>query len=356
MKNEKLYDGITDIREEIIEKAERYEFQKELPKGLQKESEKSEGVKEDRKSSERQNRNVWVKWGTLAACLLLVVGGALSVAAKNGKLFGTAKQEESAGGKITLTEDGVTIPKREVTLGEASGEAYSMISCFVYEDRCYIYYDHVKDALELIGEYVGTSNGLINEWTEKDGYVNFAGTIKGDFYTVKGYDPSFMLCMRDEVAGADIVTLYICDSGFTLKYGADLYEDRLHLSENYEAVRFESRDSWFYSKGEVYQFNEKNDTVAAFLEQLDTAKFIPWEMAVEQEGKTANSMIDEMEIYHMFFDMKDKTTVHLRLYENGYVRFQGLWDVCVQVPEESYDALIALFDSREGAKPVLEQK
>lgn len=50
MKKEKLYDGITDIREDIIERAENYQFKKNT------------------------HRRAWIKWGSLAACLCLVVG------------------------------------------------------------------------------------------------------------------------------------------------------------------------------------------------------------------------------------------------------------------------------------------
>ena len=50
MKNEKMYDGITGIREDIIERAENYEFKKAATK------------------------KTWMKWGTLAACTCLVIG------------------------------------------------------------------------------------------------------------------------------------------------------------------------------------------------------------------------------------------------------------------------------------------
>lgn len=50
MKNEKMYDGITYIREDIIEQAEDYKFK--------------------RKSA----KSAWMKWGAMAACACLVVG------------------------------------------------------------------------------------------------------------------------------------------------------------------------------------------------------------------------------------------------------------------------------------------
>lgn len=52
MKSEKLYDGITEIREDLIEQAENYQFRK-------------------------KDGRTWVKWGAVAACLCLVVGLAI---------------------------------------------------------------------------------------------------------------------------------------------------------------------------------------------------------------------------------------------------------------------------------------
>lgn len=49
MKNEKIYDGITGIREEIVLRAENYKFHKS------------------------SHRNSWMKWGAMAACLCLIV-------------------------------------------------------------------------------------------------------------------------------------------------------------------------------------------------------------------------------------------------------------------------------------------
>lgn len=68
-------------------------------------------------------------------------------------------------------------------------------------------------------------------------------------------------------------------------------------------------------------------------------------------GEGQNDMVDT-ELYHMYFDMKDGTTVHLRLHENGYVRFDGMWPLCVQVPEERYSALMKLLDSRADSTVV----
>ena len=103
-------------------------------------------------------------------------------------------------------------------------------------------YEWLEDNGAIAGEPLGTATGLIDEWTPKDGYVELAGSVSGEFYTVNGFDPSFMLCMKHDDRR---ISTYICNSGITLKYGSDLYEDRLHLSKNNISAEYESRESWY---------------------------------------------------------------------------------------------------------------
>lgn len=271
-------------------------------------------------------KNTWIKWGAMAACLCLMVIGVM--------LF----QRQSAptpneGSGLTVAENGVTIPQMNVSL--SAKEAADMLAFFIYQGRCYVQYEWVYGNADLVGEYLGTATGLIDEWTPKDGYVELAGSISGDFYAVNGYDPAFMLCMKEET---DAVATYICDNGITLKYGSELYEDRLHLSGNFESVQYERRDSWYYGRDERYQLNNVNDMILDFIAGMDSGLFVPYD-AVPLNGK---KYISDIELYHLYFRMKNGTIVHLRLLENGYVRFDGMMALCLQVPEEQYSALLDL--------------
>lgn len=272
----------------------------------------------------RKEKNKRLKWSAMAACLCLVFVGAA--------VWRQIQPSSMEGTGITVSEDGVTIPPMDVFL--SANEMAEMIGFFIYQGRCYVQYEWIYDDVDIIGEYLGTATGLIDEWTPKEGYVELAGSARGDFYAVKGYDPSFMLCMK---APTGVVSTYICNNGITLNYGSELYEDRLHLSDGFQSVEYESRDSWFYSRGERYQINSVNDIVPDFIKQLDSAKFIPTDSVPLDEGN--------LDLYQLYFRMENGMTIHLRLYRNGYVRFNGLWPVCVQVPEESYRALLDLLDN-----------
>ncbi len=245
----------------------------------------------------------------------------------------------------TENTGGVTIPPLEVYLGNDVNA--DMVAFFIYQGRCYVQYDTLDEDYGLIGEHLGTAKGLIDEWTPEDGYVDLAGSIGGNFYAVNGYDPDFMLCMKST---SGQLYLFICNNGITLQYGAELYEDWLHLSENYAAVEFETRKSWYNSEHQRYRLTEdSSETIETFIHQLDTAEFIPTNQISLVDGV---SSVYEMEIYHLYFQLKDGLTVHLRLYQNGYVRFDGIMDVAVKIPEAEWMALLDILENKTDAQKV----
>nr|WP_300656727.1 sigma-70 family RNA polymerase sigma factor [uncultured Acetatifactor sp.] len=182
---------------------------------------------------------------------------------------------------ITVSEEGVTIPPMEVILGRSNDEL-CMLAFFIYQGHCYVEYERLEnDSSKIVGEYLGTATGLIDEWTPRDGYVELAGSVEGDFYSVKGYEPSFLLCMQKE----GTVSLYVREGGITLKTGADLYNKWLHLSEDYREVRYETRASWYYGSGEVRQLDApRAQEVLDFIQALDEAEFLPVEEIEARSG------------------------------------------------------------------------
>ena len=59
MNNETIFDGITGIREDIVEKAENFQFPKKVDKKIHKKA--------------------WMKWGTMAACACVFVAAGIMV-------------------------------------------------------------------------------------------------------------------------------------------------------------------------------------------------------------------------------------------------------------------------------------
>ncbi len=289
------------------------------------------------------------KWVSLAACACVAVivisvmsqSGILQLGQKKESALETemVKKESAAMPSEEHAVEGVVIPKMEVNLDKDSGAQMDMLAFFIWQGRSYVQYEYELADVGLVGEYVGTAVGLIDEWTKKEGYVDLAGSISGDFYTVKGYDPSFMLCMKRENG---LVSTFVNDNDMILSTGADLFEDRLHLTGKYEAVKYQTREDWQHSTGIICQVEETDlEVVEQFVDAVNKAPFLLTEDVPLEEGK--RNLYDR-EIYHMFFELKNGMTVHIRLYEGGYVRFHGLIPACVKVEEEVFEEMIAVME------------
>ena len=243
---------------------------------------------------------------------------------------------------IMVSENGVTIPPMEVTLSESYGHSASMIGFFIYQDRCYVHYIDIYEDVDLIDRHLGTITGMIDEWTPKDGYVNYAGSAKGEFYSVNGFDPSFMLCMKRE-DGA--VSLFINNTGITLKYGAELFEERLHVSEKITAFQYETNDSWYYSRDQLYDLDVDLEIISELIQQMDEATFILTDEILTAADEKYLSSLRE---YILYFRLENGASVNLTLYQGGYVDFWGLDGICVKIPEETYEKLKTAFTDGTG--------
>ena len=103
-----------------------------------------------------------------------------------------------------------------------------MIACVVYDGAVYTQGEWLDDASALLGEYLGHATGSIDEWSDETDYVEFAGTMSGELYTVVGYDPDFRICCLNDDGSAMLLERL---NGISLDTGADLFDQRLHLPE-----------------------------------------------------------------------------------------------------------------------------
>lgn len=237
----------------------------------------------------------------------------------------------------------VSIPAMKVELGIQKDVQMDMLAFFIYEGRSYVQNQYYNEGFSLLGDYVGTSVGLIDEWTSQDGYVDYAGSIAGKFYEVKGYDPEFMLCMK--LADGAVET-FINNNGITLGKGSDLIVDRLHLKDNVEKVSFKTQKEWDTSLQ-----NEKNHVLPeeydVLMNQLLDAfcdgnfEYINTSLDVNETGNYHHNEDN----YHLTFHTKDGMRFDFVLYEDGYVRFQGFGSVCVQIDSEIYEELISVLEA-----------
>ena len=303
-KREKLYDSLTNVREDFVEKAQ---------------------------AATSAKRPAWVRWCALAACLCLLVAGTF-----------VWRPWSQGGNKPTSpttsaaqTAKGITIPKAEVALSQTEEVAADMLAFFIYQGRCYLQYDWIDHGSDLVGEKVGTATGLIDEWTPAEGYVELAGSVSGDFYTARGFAPAFLLCMKEE---GNAVQLFVCNNGITLYQGSELFEDRLGLSNRLKAVTYEDEDSWYDGEEDIHTLHDL-DAVKTLIAAMDEAAFQLSDQADLYEEKKDGGL--NKELYHVYCKLDNGVTVTLCLFQGGYVTFTGLPDACVQVPEATFDAFLA---------------
>ena len=283
-----------------------------------------------------KQKSYWLKWGVVAAGLGFIVL-AVSIGLRS---------DSTNDDPITITENGVSIPETNLDLSVNSSA--DMMAFFIYQNQSYVYYTTVESSPNLVGDYLGTATGLIDEWSSKDSYVEFAGSISGDFYSVVGYDTDFWLCMVQD----QTVSLYINDNGITLKTGKDLFDEKLHLADRYDTVEYQTRNDWYYDTGNKKTLDSSSDKLLSlFISSLYEAPFIRISDIPLSKGQT--SPYDDKEIYHLFFHMEDGIVIHLRLFEGGYVQFDGIRGVCVQLSGQYFQKLIDTLSSY-GKEVILE--
>lgn len=239
--------------------------------------------------------------------------------------------------ELKVSEDEITLPQMVMDhVSEKNMVEADLLAFFIYQGKSYVEYNRIDYRSELVGNYLGSSSGDLTCWNLPDSYVEGTGSVKGDFYEVNGYDPTFMLCM---VSPENELITFINDNDFAVKYGSEIFENRLHLSQHYESVSYQTRNDWYHSIGAPTKLDETHySMIDNFIHEINQAEWMLLDDIPLEEDES--NVYDSKEIYHLFFAMSDGLTVHLRLFEGGYVSFQGIHQICVQIDETVFDDLI----------------
>lgn len=250
---------------------------------------------------------------------------------------------QNVAGGVLPAATGVFVEPLMVDLCDHSDRIVDMIPFFIYQGRSYVYYGTLEDASQLIGGYLGTATGLIDEWTEEDGYVELAGSVMGDFYGVNGFETDFVLCMQRSDGPVEI---FMNNNDITLYTGADLLQERFKVDGQFTA-KCMSRDRWFNSKGVAYEMDEEgSEQIWALVEAMFDAPFV-YTDDITLRGD-ADSIYDA-ELYHLYLHLDNGMVVHLRLFDGGYVQLDGLYPVCIQVEEEVFWQAVKAMDQTEDS-------
>ncbi len=318
------------------------------------------------------------KWIPAAAGICLLLGGLavyrmvkLAPAPSGGDSFyedsALAVMESSVEKSALITEEsvgtgdeakrggGVFIPAMELPK-QTEAMMADMIGFVVYHGGIYTqaanYYDGDAENIDsLVGAYLGYATGSINECTaqgiaQEEYEKEFAGSIEGELYEVKGYDADFRICWRRIVEGADgKPTLYIqfLDrlNGITLATGSDLFEDRLHVRDRVERFRCQSHEDWDWAGGGIYDLEIEQSVWNDFLNEVDQGEFVFVHDTMPDFYRTQGQA-------HLYLAMDDGTTIGLRLFEDGYVGYDALGWYFVRVEGDIFDVMYEICGGTHG--------
>lgn len=313
MKKEELYETLGNMDERFINEAEAVHLKKRRP--------------------------VWMKWVAAAACLCIVI---VSCAGMN-SLYKNKKQANA----------GISIPAVEIP-NTADNAETDMTGLVVYNGNVYTQAESYSgsDALainHLTGKYLGYATGSIDEFSTDEDYENeFASTLEGKVFEVKGYDTDFRICIRNEIEdenGKKQLSIEYLDhlNGIKMKNGSELFEQRLHLSNQIAAVKWQSHEDWDNARGNLQNAQIGNKLWTEFIDQINKGEFVDtWDPESMDE-----SIYDTRKQSHLVLAMDDGTVVRLRLLEGGYVGYEPLGWYFVKIPGDVFNKVFDLCGGNE---------
>lgn len=231
MKNEKIFDGITGIREDIIERAEKYEFATYAA---------------EKTARKPVNKSRWMKWGAMAASLCLVVGAGLFVLQNIGGKTGDGAASEGSGGAsgtVFMSYAGPVLPLTSVS--DTTGITvdrnidFDFLPYKVIQEGEADVYGEIATHTHYASESIVSDQYTLNNSTDQDISLTAVYGFAGSFYDKDRYVPEITV----DGEGVD-TTLYAgrYSGSFQSVFGNNTDEtDRSNLLEltqweSYEAL------------------------------------------------------------------------------------------------------------------------
>lgn len=226
------------------------------------------------------------------------------------------------------------IPKYEY--GQEGYSSAGFDPMFDYNGRIYWKLGEFPQFSELMGEKVGTASSA---------YIRLiSGNAEGSVFSVNGYEPEFMLCRRGYNGVLDV---FVNDNDVAFYSGADLFENRLHISENLISVGYIN-----------YEVNDEHNLPALF--ELDNDTYSEAEdlfMEAIDEGewiKRTYYYSQTNESVQIILTLKGGLTVKICVYDDGEAvtlcgYYENLFDgYAIKVDKEKLRPIMEAVKNREG--------
>jgi len=307
MSNENIYDGITGIREDIVQKVENYQFKK----------------KENKKSGKK----AWMKWGAMAACACLVVGSGYGVS----KYFENYVKENG----IELYSDSEysdSISSADVTQEQAerislANDIHGILTTQNYAWYGGCYYDFADDGIivglteisdvnkEMIISQIGeielqfrqcdfTYQHLEKVYSKIDEKRTFLMTLGVERYNISVENNCVNVYVRDADSNAAIcIVNEMDDIGGAIRFRTDkkVTDSGLKNVENpvYEVVRYEVPDEYDITTLYIATTNE--------MESYDQHMVSKYDSRVQGKGIRVFSFVEgtinpELNVWYLVYE------------------------------------------------------
>lgn len=276
----------------------------------------------DRVRKRKKKMKRWLRLGTLVACCCIIIGGIF--------FYENQIQNEKQLQKIVSDEsvpqkDGVTIP--ELYIDEQISNEEDVLPMFSYQGNSYIGCDGYQCSSNLLDQRLGRTKKIGETSNNEKGVEeeNLIGNIDGEIYTLKGYDPSLILCAKIDGQRK----IFVHNNGISFVKGSELFADGLHLRGNDQSIIGQAIEDRNHNKKKQETLRIKNQkAIDNFFKAMEEADFV-----------YRDDMDDTNEIGILYVKKKDGLQGMLHLFAGGYVACEGFSDICVQVPAEIFEEI-----------------
>lgn len=254
---------------------------------------------------------------------------------------------------------GIFMPKVKFSVPDNTIEACRAYGIIAYNDKMYTSNETIslEKNVNLKGKFLGNVNSIMDLYMKSDYYLNATSTgmpylekfieeqtninpntYIGDYivdnysevYEVNGYDTDFRICTYNEKENS--IKIFQRLNGITVKYGKDIFNDRLKIKGNFEKIEYQYYPDWYHGKKDYKKFkNVTIEDINIFLDEINNAEFI------DSSNLGLSSLNKKYAL--LYFTMKDGTTTKLSLIEGGYVSYDGLYNIIIKLETETFDKI-----------------
>jgi len=312
--------------------------------------------------NKKHNRNIYakiIKYTLIPTCAIIAICTIGRLNKNKEKENINIAKESHIDNKVEVNEiEGIWIPKVKFDIPDDTIEACREYGIIAYNDKMYTSSETIsleKNA-NLKGKFLGNVNSIMDLYRKSDYYLNATSTgmpylekfieeqttinpntYIGDYiidnsnkvYEVNGYDTDFRICTYNEKENSIMIFQRL--NGIKVKYGKDIFDDRLKIKGNFEKIEYQYYSDWYHGKKDYKKFkNVTIEDINIFLDEINNAEFI------DSSNLGLSSLNKKYAL--LYFTMKDGTITKLSLIEGGYVSYDGLYNI-IKLETETFDKI-----------------